>query len=795
MTDPPVDVTISMMSPATSALLANMSVTIASSTSLGRCPPPSRPPPVNDVADVDDRNRPRRLVGPSEVVYRRDHEKCVSSVVSSYEHRVRTNLRSACASLPDFSRMDDNGRRIALANVDELLARLSKLDAGMTNVETKNTMGGAGGGSLYDDDNDDTTLGVEDDVDDDINGGSILRSRSASLINFTNDEATTLEDDQSASLLIDATTSDGRDDSRVLSVSGRRSTSLLIDESGILLSDDSDDNDEENDDGEIIERHASAEEGIERARNNAASNESLLTPPLPSIRMRRAPSKRLASNSGKRGLRSRHKSIGGHRNDDNCDDGVNDSFLADGSYPHKMEDDGDDSFGMGASPIQRRLSGDPSYDYYSPRPFRDERLLGIWPDAMIPQHHPEKLDKNDGGIKSDRDSGGSSSRFSAVDDDDGGDASFVSKNAHCYNDDYSDHDNADRDDDDSCGVDDGGISIHPSQWDAFRTANAELTSTQLDGDDGGGESPARRRAIRFDCASQRTSSKQPKQTSRFECDRTGREASILNIRDDDDYEHMQMQLNETAQNIDDDPIQTVRNLSRRAKAMDELGMDSLEEIAPSDIRLRDGVTWKLDPLRCRQEKNRTSLKNNTNSTKTTKAVGVSKRGGSRRTKSGAVYAAAYDVTRDVQCESSELDDSLSDPGLPLRDPILDFPSRVAARLNAGLDFLLEKEARLQPGPENEDCELSSAALLSMSLRQIISVVSKILILNRKSTRMHQRVINGPSSAKRLTPSSNALPKDYDFLAGGTLVVCRGKDDIDQWEVALREYTSLSVLSK
>jgi hypothetical protein len=229
--------------------------------------------------------------------------------------------------------------------------------------------------------------------------------------------------------------------------------------------------------------------------------------------------------------------------------------------------------------------------------------------------------------------------------------------------------------------------------------------------------------------------------------------------------------------------------------MDELGMDSLEEIAPSDIRLRDGVNWKLDPLRCRQEKNKNSLNNKIKSSKMTKAVGVSNRGGNRSTKTATVNPAAFDVSRNLPCESSESDNSLSDPELPFRDPTSDFPSRVAARLNAGLDFLVEKEVRLQPDPEIDVCEFSSAAILSMSIRQIISVVSKLLIQSRKTTRMHQRVINGASSSKRLTPSSNAPPKDYDFLAGGTLIVCRAKEDIDQWEVALREYTSLSVLSK
>jgi hypothetical protein len=39
-----------------------------------------------------------------------------------------------------------------------------------------------------------------------------------------------------------------------------------------------------------------------------------------------------------------------------------------------------------------------------------------------------------------------------------------------------------------------------------------------------------------------------------------------------------------------------------------------------------------------------------------------------------------------------------------------------------------------------------------------------------------------------------LSQEKDVMAGGTLIVVRGKEDIAQWEVALREYTSLSVMN-
>ena len=83
----------------------------------------------------------------------------------------------------------------------------------------------------------------------------------------------------------------------------------------------------------------------------------------------------------------------------------------------------------------------------------------------------------------------------------------------------------------------------------------------------------------------------------------GPEANLSELREHDGDEERSREK-EIAD--EDDPIQTVRNLCRRAKTMDNLGMDSLEEVAPMDIRLRDGVNWKLDPLRCRQDNDKIS---------------------------------------------------------------------------------------------------------------------------------------------------------------------------------------------
>ena len=258
-----------MMSPATSALLADMSVTIAS----GRCAAP---------ADVDGgagsiggrSRRGLRIAGHNEAAYFRDHDEFVSNAISSY---ARARHRSGHPSLPDYSNMDSAGREAAMADVDGLLARLSSRALLASSNATTRMNDVREGGALMDDANDDTTLGAEGEEDDD--GECRIRSSSASSLDCTaNDDTTTLGDDPSASLPIDAmtdaTTLGGRgDDSRVLSVSGRRSTSLLIDESAILLSDDDDENDDD------VGGHPPVDEDIERARNNAKSSGAMTPSP------------------------------------------------------------------------------------------------------------------------------------------------------------------------------------------------------------------------------------------------------------------------------------------------------------------------------------------------------------------------------------------------------------------------------------------------------------------------------------------------------------------------------------
>jgi hypothetical protein len=720
--------------------------------------------------------RVRTNIGPNETTYMANHDAFVSKTISRHLARTRTNLRSGDSSLPDYTIMNKSDRKLALENVlenvDKLLARLDieatstarpreevvnncVLSSG-TDTTTLGMEGAENDQRTFDctlrmqstyDSNDTTTLGDHREEDD--NESEMHVALGPRRSTFDSNALTTLGGDPNESHTSfrggrrttfesnDATTLGG----------GRRSTSLLLDESAILLSID---------DGDGVDNYPTKvkatmravvrdEDAIERARFKHSNDDSRVlmdtsstTPPsiIPSVL---APTKRCASNSGKRGSKVHPRvddSFLGH-----CDAG-----LADGKFPHDRSDD----LSFGTSPIQRRFS-DADLDY-SDRCDNDEKPHGF-DDAVrrsASKHHSNSSIGND--HESDE-----NSRFSAVDNDNDN-VSFGGG--------HDDHD--------------GNFK---SQWD-----NAEVVATQWDSEAEDGESPVRRRAIRFEGTAQQMTEKQSQRRSLRGGDREVAGPNLVRVPnddDDDDFSREEEAIMDDSDSIQpkksgmtksgDDPIETVRNLCRRAKTMDEMGMDSLEEVAPINVRLRDGVNMKMDPLR---------MNNKAKSTKTNQK-------GKGRTK------------LDVHCTTvvdDESDNSLSDPELSFKDPISDFPSRVAVRLNAGLNFLLETEAQARvtarTGVDTDECKHSSAALLSMTIRQIVSVVAKLLVQTRNSARLHQRAMNGQSFAKRLTPSSqvNLPPKDNDFLAGGTLIVCRGKEDIERWEVALREYTSLSVLN-
>jgi hypothetical protein len=310
-----------------------------------------------------------------------------------------------------------------------------------------------------------------------------------------------------------------------------------------------------------------------------------------------------------------------------------------------------------------------------------------------------------------------------------------------------------------------------SQWSTFQNADAKLTFPG--GEDEEDDSPVRRRAIRFEGQSQRLAMEEPMDDEAEESEEdVSLEEKMAEMAVEDD--------NADDNSGDEDPIQTVRNLSRRAKALESQGVDSslLEEVAPTDIRLRDGAHFRMDPLRCRQTKDQASK--SSKKSKQPKSVKI-------------VHPKAKSKVAAAKHYESESENSLSDPEPSFTDPISRFPSRVATRLNGAFEFILKKERDgpdFQNGSSNEPC----GVLLSMPIDQCVSITSKLLIQTIKSSRAHQRSMNGlTKKSKRYTPTAH-LSQEKDVLAGGTLIVLRDKGDTAQWEVALREHTSLSVMN-
>mmetsp|Transcript_17058 Transcript_17058/g.30939 ORF Transcript_17058/g.30939 Transcript_17058/m.30939 type:complete len:1118 (+) Transcript_17058:283-3636(+) len=885
-TEPPMDITTEMMSPATTALLANMNVSIASdsaaaaagSTNCSHHRPNNnnnnasmnshdhgndkshhvdsssshhhaasnsiqmeRRPPLGTIqnntkeAAVTSKNKTNknqtntqrsRIMGPNETNYRTNHDSFVTKSIARYSARMSTNLRHE-SCLPDIHRMSARERSVALQQVDQLLERLSGVDAAINHSgrhQTSSSSAHSSSGQQHNHNNDETfgsatTLGDEGQQrqhDETFGSATTLggennhnsegsgKRQSAGSANTTSGNNTTLAS---------ATTM------------GCNQSVSLLEESVILLSEDDEigasgnDDDEEESSPTKHDKHRHCRKQ-ERSPNAAPIEQTrhYQHPHHPSTSLAlddemRSPmftrtSKRCASNSGKRGLKTRHRSSNDYYADDDSlllgigqhFNGIGNGSGGDGNSGHMFLHDQEDVFSCG-SPIARRFSneygvgesdcsGEESRDRLHDLPHHEHDKSGS--GGTFYGNNKGKRTSANGNESSDGDS-----RFSLQDENEN-----VSFNGG--NDDYDDDDG------------DGGLggnwneSQRPgtqnqlSQWNTFRNADADLTSTQMDDGENNNEheeSPVRRRAIRFDVTSQLLQSQRTSQQLS-----SGGDENRMADDDDDDMteedEHCKSSSSSKTKqtNKEDDPVQTVRNLCRRAKSLEEQGVDSslLEEVAPIDVRLRDGVHFRMDPLRCRQDKEKSnSFKNRVSNKTKKKTVSIVHPRGKGKSKSKTGRAAAG-----ARCESSsESEDSLSDPEPSFKDPISDFPSRVAARLNAGLSFLIEKEgdaAHTTSEEESEDREKSSAVLLSMTVRQIVCVTSKLLLQTIQSTRLHQRSKNGrPSSSaarRRYTPSStNAPPKDDDYLTGGTLIVLRGKEDIAQWEVALREYTSLSCI--
>jgi hypothetical protein len=700
-----------MMSQTTANLLANMAMDVslnASGASNNNTDSRMRPlHAIHKEHGTSSSNNITRTMGPNEILYRTKHDGFVTKTIRSYAAR-------GGVKLPKYRQMNEDQRKEAMAEVDALLERLScgsaKSAAASVNVQRGHATNAA-----------DETLGSPTTMGEH---------------NETFGSATTLGENQSVSLLTaNKTRLNQSTGSAITMGEGLKSLATLnqsvslLEESMVLLSEDEE---EDNMETAVVDDDAESRfstghspiSPIERTRHASIPLESTLFQAelSPAFSTYRPNSKRCASNSGKRGLKSRVR--------------LDESDDAESSLLKHFEGNEDmfceeDAFSCG-SPIQRRFSCDLD-DGNGGGEFKDDR-----------QREEEE----------------EASRFSLQEDIDFG------NNGH--------------DDDEEGVVETQRAGYQQSQWSTFQNADPKVTYPEGDEED---DSPVRRRLIRFDGNSQRPTTSRKHQSLKRQHNPTVDEEANESEEEVSLEEKMaDMGVDDVGNNSgDDDPIQTVKNLSRRAKALESQGVDSslLDEVAPTDIRLRDGAHFRMDPLRCRQTKDKAG-------SKSTKKQPKSVRIQHPKAKSKVAAAKHYE---------SESENELSDPDPSFTDPISRFPTRVASRLNGAYDFIMSKEERdtNQPVDISSSLKESCGVLLSMPIDQCVSITSKLLIQTIKSSRTHQRSMNGLKKSKRYTPNVQLI-QEKDVLAGGTLIVLRDKADFPQWEVALREYTSLSVMN-
>lgn len=863
-----------------------------------------------------------RKRGPNEENYIQNHNDFVVKTINHYSTRVQSNL----SSLPEYKTMSVEERRARLEEVDFLLSRLSNTDEYYVDngAGEDRQFDAVNASSTKGDDSDQSTMLEKDPQEngeqrtrESIGSDTTLGEQQNSVQNHQNPNErlnnTTLASDVSASLLDESTILLSEGDENENKIDNEKENagkplnearqSVNKNNSGkvnIMINEEEDESrfsvgySEENVKG--IADIRSRQDQISSIPSSPMSNPSAETSDLSSIEKTRqylpgqqyehhedsnilaSPSyttrgnnkismKRCASNSGKRGSKSRYRSGLRHGIDINIDDhefSVEDEFNLgcgnvgdDGSgdlfryrNPHGglFMNDQQDGFSCG-SPIMRRFSDDGlgleedssccSHGEESKDTLRDLRHPKLKNTARHTTTSKQMLTKSKIGNQNIAHESEEESRFSYMDGDITVSVDFGGNNHADFDGDNKDGENMEENDfsvsSNLCHEVRQKSFAQKSQWSAFRNADPKLTCSQIGSDEE--DSPVRRRAIRFDSVS-RSKKLIPKSSSRRDrsCARDESiarsplleependdelEASSLDDVNDDigraeeqDFVGMQermadmsmddneLPINQPNCMEDEDPIQTVRNLSRRAKELERQGIDTslLDEVAPCDIRLKNGANFRMDPLHCY------------------KGEKVKPREGSSKVKSNAkliakdqrnnTFASALDTKENEKLSKpsrkqgdgnrtsaypSSYDSFVSElDSYP--DPIANFPSRVATRLNIAYEFIVNRECA--PNKiRKENHGLSSAMLLSMSPRQVKSVVSKLLMQTVKLARNHQDSRNDPSKSFGKHTPSNRRVQAKDYLAGGTLLVMRSKEDIPDWEVALREFTSLSVLN-
>lgn len=313
-----------------------------------------------------DFNETKRIAGPNESMYHQNYDSFVTNAIARYLARTQTNLHPN-GTLPNYSEMSPSQRESALNSVNDLLERLSNTNDNKSYSYAAVEVMDDGGCDQHDDSL--TTLGGEfSDLANDETFGSAstkLGSSGGKCIDETQGSKLTLGENNRES---------------TASNEQEIGISHLLEESMNLLSDEEESRFSEGEDacrGMICKSNISRQNDgsrntttspIERARhaedhsNNysrylhlafedgRSTHDASTTPP---IFPQKHPSKRYASNSGKRGLKARQRS-----NHDCVDDELLGGHVDESRMYQYFKDE--------ESPIQRRFTDDGvefNYDY------------------------------------------------------------------------------------------------------------------------------------------------------------------------------------------------------------------------------------------------------------------------------------------------------------------------------------------------------------------------------------------------------------------------------------------------
>ena len=241
--------------------------------------------------------------------------------------------------------------------------------------------------------------------------------------------------------------------------------------------------------------------------------------------------------------------------------------------------------------------------------------------------------------------------------------------------------------------------------------------------------------------------------------------------------------------IMDDTVESVNCtvLPRRDRTRRDRGKEYSRDVAPADIHMRQGESYRLDPLRVRRP------------------VGQNKDHSSRQRRASSVDTPHRRCRRGRSASRSRRGISRSPPTISFPDPLSSFDRRTADKLEVVADWLAEEDLTgtgdkktkkddddsvgwYSDDSESEEAEVGRGIVVSCTLPQIVGVALKLLLTNG---------VKAKNIKKRRSPSqfaSQSRAAVSSALQGGTLVVLRDKEELPKWEQILRERTCYSVMN-